>query len=232
MIFFTGDIHGGVYDLENRIKIYGVPKGGSIVVLGDVGVNFYLNKTDRKKKEYLAALPYTFFFIHGNHEVRPQNVEGYVLHPGNPGCAGTYIDPQYPNQVFLQDGVHYLEDKKVLVAAGAYSVDKYHRIATGGRWFEDEQMPREIQQWMLEFTNGDHYDLVLTHTCPYLARPLEKGLGFIDQATVDPSMEVFLERLRQQITFDRWLCGHWHIDEDRVDETRTKIEFLYHNLKS
>lgn len=227
-MFITGDIHGRVQDLAHRLMFreVPVPDGSNIVVLGDVGINYYLNKSEIKKKEYLSQLPYTFYFIHGNHEARPANVAGYIFHEGGPGRAGTYIDPQYPNQIFLQDGVHYLEDKKVLVAAGAYSVDKFYRLQTGNKWFEDEQMPYDVREWMLASTNGDHFDMVFAHTCPYLARPLEEGLSFIDQSTVDDSMEIFLQRLVQNITFDRYLCGHWHYDGVRYIK-EGKIEFLY-----
>lgn len=213
-------------DLKARLAQANVPEESTVVVLGDVGLNYWLNGHDEKNKKILDKLPYTFLFIHGNHEARPYEVEGYVRVEGAPGYADVYLQPDHANQIYLQDGIHMIDDKKVLVAAGAYSVDKFYRLATGKKWWESEQMPRERREWMLTSTNGDHFDVVLAHTCPYLARPLEEGLSFIDQSKVDASMEVFLQRLVQNITFDRFLCGHWHYDGVRYIR-EGKIEFLY-----
>ena len=228
--WITGDMHGDVIDLKWRIEKAKVPENSTILVAGDVGLNYWLNKTDSKKKKTLTEFPYTFLFVHGNHEARPHTVPGYVYTPGECGAGGgNFRQEKYPNLLFLEDGVHNIGGKSVLVMGGAYSIDKIHRLATGNNWWKDEQMSPEWRESLDIVTYGMHYDIVVSHTCPYMARPLERGLAFVDNATVDNTMEVFLEKIRQQITYDKWYAGHWHIDEIRKDSWG-EVHFLYHDM--
>ena len=42
------------------------------------------------------------------------------------------------------DGEIYdIDDKKVMVIGGAYSVDKWYRLKMNYKWFEDEQISEE-----------------------------------------------------------------------------------------
>ena len=51
-----------------------------------------------------------------------------------------YYEEDYPNLLFAKDGEIYNFNKhKVLVIGGAYSVDKYFRLARGYNWYESEQ---------------------------------------------------------------------------------------------
>lgn len=47
------------------------------MILGDAGLNFFLDERDTEKKERLARQDVTLFCVHGNHEERPENVPGY-----------------------------------------------------------------------------------------------------------------------------------------------------------
>ena len=129
----------------------------------------------------------------------------------------------------MDDGIFAIGNKKVLVLGGAYSVDKAHRLVRGNGWWESEQMPEARRKFFLEKLQNESFDVVISHTCPYMARPLEKGLSFIDNATVDSSMEVFLEHIRQQISYKQWYAGHWHIDEKRKD-IGGEVHFLYYDV--
>ena len=56
-----------------------------MIVLGDAGINYYANEQDIYLKNSLLQYPMTFFCIHGNHEERPENIEGYktkIFHAG------------------------------------------------------------------------------------------------------------------------------------------------------
>ena len=48
-----------------------------MIILGDAGINYSGGIRDMRKKEFLESLPITVFAIHGNHEQRPQTIEGY-----------------------------------------------------------------------------------------------------------------------------------------------------------
>lgn len=228
--YIIGDIHGDVQGLKMAIDAAKVPENSTIILLGDVALNYYGDGSDVKRKKFLAKLPYLFLCVHGNHEMRPWEAEGYssLREPKFP-YGNMFWEEKRPTIIFLDDGIHHIEDKKVLVLGGAYSVDKFHRLARGSKWWESEQMSQSRRDAFLEQVKDQHFDVVLSHTCPYMARPLEKGLSFIDQATVDNTMEVFLERMRGQITYDKWYAGHWHIDEVRKDEGG-EVHFLFKHI--
>lgn len=230
-LYCTGDWHANVDDYLSRIEKAQVPKGSIILTLGDQGLNYWLNSSDSKRKQKVSETPYIHLFIRGNHEARPEEVEGYQLSMVKYEDTNllAYTQPEYPNLHFLADGEHLILGNKVLVLGGAYSVDKHYRLASGNKWWESEQMTKEEREHFLKLTSGKHYDFVLTHTCPYLARPLDKGLSFVDQSKVDSTMEVFLERIRQQTTHDKWMAGHWHIDEIRTNDDGT-VFFLFRSI--
>ena len=65
MVYFTGDIHGDyspLVDFYNRIH---PTMNDVIILLGDVGLNFYGGRLDKQMKIVLNDLDTTFFCIHG-----------------------------------------------------------------------------------------------------------------------------------------------------------------------
>ena len=68
----TGDTHGQV--LERLSHIGYPPDETALIILGDMGLNFYLNKTDRKNKRNVNATGFRIYAVRGNHEERPENL--------------------------------------------------------------------------------------------------------------------------------------------------------------
>ena len=82
---------------------------------------------------------------------------------------------------------------------------------------------------ILEKIKGKHFDIVLTHTCPYKYEPTETFLNDIDQTKVDKTMEHFLDKVEESISYNKWYCGHYHI-EKKID----KLQFMFgkiHEIK-
>lgn len=213
----TGDCHGNFDKIKRFHTLHPETAGAFIILLGDVGINYFGDRRDKKRRIELSNLPYTFLMIHGNHEMRPGTVPSYEysLWEGNP-C---WVHPEHTNQVFLDDGEATIAGLKVLIAGGAYSVDKHYRLSMGMNWFADEQMPDETRDKILELSVGSEYDLVLSHTCPFYDRPTDLFLPFIDQSSVDTLMEEFLQVVKDNLRgFGTWYCGHYHADrkQDRV----------------
>ena len=48
-----------------------------MIILGDAGFNYWLDKTDRKLKYNLSKLPMSFLIIHGNHGERTSEIDTY-----------------------------------------------------------------------------------------------------------------------------------------------------------
>lgn len=129
-VYLTGDTHGDFDRIEEFCEEFDTSLEDVMVILGDAGINFWLDREDERLKERLSQLPITLFCVHGNHEERPEEVPGYEEQIWYDGVV--LYQPEYPNLLFAQDGeVYDFNGKKAIVIGGAYSVDKYDRLASG-----------------------------------------------------------------------------------------------------
>ena len=196
-----------------------------LIILGDVGINYYLNEQDKQLKEYLNELNIKLFCIQGNHEERPKNISTYKEVKMFGGKV--FIEEDYPNLIFAKNGALYdIDNKKVLVIGGAYSVDKEFRLAYGYKWFKDEQLTEIEKEAILNKYKGEHVDIILSHTCPLKYEPTEVFMKGIEQSKVDKSMEIFLDKVEEAIDYNKWYCGHYHT-EKKID----KLEFMFGRIK-
>lgn len=223
----TGDTHGDFDRIEEYCEEYDTTPDDVVVILGDAGVNYFLDERDVEKKERLARLPITLFCVHGNHEERPENLPGYEELTWHSGVV--LYEPDYPNILFAQDGeVYDFGGKKAIVIGGAYSVDKYYRIAGGLPWFPSEQ-PDEAVKARVEAkleSLGWQVDYVFSHTVPLTYMPRHAFLPTIDQGTVDNSTEEWLDQIERRLDYDTWYAGHFHITEQMG-----RIQLLYEDYE-
>ena len=222
----TGDTHGMVETrISNIIHNLETPECGldrnevAVIILGDAGLNFYLNKTDEKKKKILANYGIKIYCVRGNHEERPENL-GYKLFYDDNVQGEVYLDPiNNLIRYFKDGGIYTLNNHRVLTIGGAYSVDKWYRLeraAAAGQsfsgWFKDEQLSEVERAEVTAAAKGQQFDFVFTHTCPLSWEPTDLFLGCIDQSTVDKSMEIWLDELKELIDWKVWCFGHFHAD--------------------
>ena len=214
MTILTGDTHGEFDRIEELCEEYELTQDDVIVILGDAGLNYFLDERDEEKKERLVQLSVTLLCVHGNHEERPENLPGYEEMIWHGGLV--LYEPDYPNILFAQDGeVYQFGAKKALVIGGAYSVDKYYRIANGLPWFDSEQ-PDDVIKNRVEAKLKEldwRVDYIFSHTVPYSYMPRHALLPTIDQSTVDNSTEKWLDWIEKRLTYGTWYAGHFHITE-------------------
>lgn len=230
----TGDTHGKILERINHInqEQYS-PKETALIILGDAGFNFYLNKTDWKLKRNTNNTGYTIYCVRGNHEERPENLNIPLVYDKEVNGL-VYCEEEFPNIKYFVDGGSYnIKGYSVLTIGGAYSVDKWHRIGdkdsktTWTGWFKDEQLTYNERQKITKQVKNKSYDFVLTHTCPYSWRPTDLFLSFVDATTIGPTMELWLEELKNKINYNIWLFGHFHAD--RIE--RPKCEIFHKNIE-
>ena len=237
MIYVTGDKHGHFEPIEYLCDRFGTTKDDVMIVLGDLGVNYYGGRRDKSRKKYLASMPITIMAVRGNHERRP-STEWETRRIENDSVRGTFVvEPGYDSILYAKDGEMYELNtnegwKRAFVIGGAYSVDKYHRLAeyeagnSNMLWFEDEQLsPEEMDAVAKNLASYDGVDYILTHTCPLSMEPKDMFLSYVDQSTVDTSTEEFLDRIKdmleeKNVTYKTWFCGHWHTDRVAPDNFR------------
>lgn len=227
MIYITGDKHGDFKDVFIFCYNNQTTKDDILIILGDAGINYYADERDYRLKNHLLQIPITLFCIHGNHEERPENISTYKTKRFHQGIV--YYEEDYPNILFAKDGeVYNFNNQKVLVIGGAYSVDKWVRLARGYKWYASEQPSEETKIKVKEVLKGLNHqvDIVLSHTCPYKYIPREMFLLGVDQSSVDNQTEHFLDTIEDNTHYRSWYCGHYHADKS-ID----KIKFMFHDIR-
>lgn len=217
-VYFLGDIHGRVpQSIKNLQKTAEANNEHyAVVLLGDVGANYYGDERDNVLKNDLAKRKnLTFYCLRGNHERRPENC-GCKLAADEPTEQMIYLDSEFPNIKYLIDGKDYnFNGYAVLAIGGAYSVDKFYRLSRGWHWFKDEQLTTKKMEAIYEKWHDDYVDVIISHTCPFEWQPTDLFLPEINQSTVDNTMEKWLSTLEKEIGYQSWLFGHFH-DNRRI----------------
>lgn len=224
MIYITGDTHGRFDRILKFCEENETTKDDILIILGDAGINYWEDSRDKRLKKKLAQFPITILCIYGNHEQRPENIVSYKYEEWQGGLV--LCETDYPNIKFAVDSeVYQLNGKEYIAIGGAYSVDKFYRLARGYKWFEDEQPCEDIKEaveFQLESQDNQIYG-VLSHTCPLKYEPVEVFLPMIDQSTVDKSTEEWLDDVEDKLCYEKWYCGHYHTDKS-IDKMRFMFE--------
>ena len=225
MVYITGDIHGDPMRIYVFAKKHKLTKNDMVIILGDVGANYYGDERDERTKENLSKVRVPILCIHGNHEMRPWEADGYTLVKWNGGKV--WVQEKYPQLLFAKDGeIYTIDGKRYIAIGGAYSVDSYWRIKHHAGWWESEQPTEEIKKFVETQFRENEIDIILSHTCPRKYEPIEAFLPFIDQSTVDTSTEDWLDSIEEKVNYQAWYCGHWHIEKD-ID----RMHFLFKSWK-
>ena len=246
----TGDTHGGVAtisrvgNIDRNMRC--IPAETAIIILGDAGLNYFLNNTDKKYKKLLNSQGYHIYCVRGNHEERPENIPGMILIEDENVDNAVWMQEEFPNIRYFVDGNEYvIGGHSALVLGGAYSIDKWYRLARAGYspteaetanpkkcgWFKDEQLTLQEMSDIWDKICGKRYDFIFTHTCPLSWEPTDLFLNGIDQTTVDKSMELWLDKVRQAVDWRIWLFGHYHAD--RIERPHVEQMYMdYENIET
>ena len=223
----TGDKHA---QLEGVLSLLRDNEDDSlaIIILGDAGFNFYLDKKEHSLKTTFNSTHNYVYCVRGNHEERPENLPDHKLIYDENVKGEVWCDEKrWPYIRYFQDGgIYEIDGRSVLVLGGAYSVDKYYRLACHYQWFKDEQLSQNEMKNISDNVRGKSFDIVLSHTCPYSWEPRDLFLSSVDQSTVDDSMELWMDKLKDEIKYNLWLFGHFH--GDRL--TRPHVEMMFHDV--
>lgn len=234
--YVTGDKHG---KFDIYLELHQDPNA-AVIILGDAGFNFYLNKTDTKLKTRISnESKCTWYVVRGNHEARPQDVPGMELIYDEVVDGMVYIENDSPRIRYFEDwGIYKFGSYRAAVIGGAYSIDKWYRLVNAGitqkidpgyvdpritGWFPNEQLSSDEKNLVNDMLLGQKVDFVLTHTCPISWEPTDLFLPMLDQSTVDKSTEIWLDELKSTFDWNIWLFGHYH--RDRLE--RPHVEMYY-----
>jgi len=239
-----GDTHGDFTWMTNGCLTDYKPNETAIIILGDAGFNFWLDKKDDRLKKEVNNKGYRFYCVQGNHESRATNITGMQFIYDDDVKGWLYLQPAYPNIRYLKMYGDYCFGKYfTAILGGAYSVDKWWRLQRAGvkdtkdpkywnpkatGWFPDEQMTKQEMKDAEEALSGIPYDFVMSHTCPISWQPTDLFLSAVNQSEVDSSMELWMDEFKDKIKYVAWLFGHYH--DDRLE--RPHVEMYYKDIES
>lgn len=246
--YVTGDTHGGmatvtrVSNIQRNMPEKYKPEETGIIILGDAGLNFYLNGTDKKYKKMLNSMGFYIYCVRGNHEQRPELIPSMIMVEDTEVDNTVYMEEDFPHIRYLMDGKAYqFGDYAALVIGGAYSIDKEWRLLRSGYtlaeadtanpkvcgWFKAEQLSYHERKTIEEEVRGKTFDFVFTHTTALSWEPTDLFLGGIDQSKVDKTMEIWLDHLKDSFTWGVWCFGHYHADRAE----RPCVEQFYYDYE-
>ena len=227
-IYVIGDIHGGWQPIRDFVQrapyLFRQKDAGDeniLICLGDFGGNYFCNHRDEEFKKKLCNRPITYFVIRGNHEERASNCaakrpEDWTEEEFFGGKV--LVEKAFSQIKYAMDypSLYDIEGHKTLVIPGAYSVDKMYRLMNGYNWFPQEQLNNEEMNCGLELLDYHDWqvDIVLSHTCPIYFEPTDLFLSFIDQSSVDKTMERYLGQIEYTLDYKLWMWGHYHAFRD------------------
>lgn len=107
-IYLTGDTHGDFTDLITKSIRYRITERDLLIILGDVGINYFGDYRDQKQKDLLCMIPATILCIRGNHELRPTSPVIANLYRRTEWMGDfAYVEDAYPRFIMAEDGARY-----------------------------------------------------------------------------------------------------------------------------
>mgnify|MGYP001021568543 CR=1 FL=1 len=215
--YITGDTHGNFNRIEEFCSENDTTKEDVMIILGDAGINYWLDNTDRQLKNDLSSLDITLFCVHGNHEARPWEAGDYEEVMWNDGLV--YMEEAYPNILFAKDGEIYdFNGKSVMPIGGAGTVNKDYRISQGLQRFASEQPDDTIKEFVEQQLEkfGWKMDIILSHTVPIKAEPTWAFKPRKEPITVDKGTEEWLQTIYDRLDFTEWYAGHYHVETESM----------------
>ena len=220
--FITGDTHGELDRVYNWIDRMNFNNSDiNVIIAGDAGICWRKDKKDLKQTINFHEDNYNFhiWFIDGNHE----NFD--VLKSFEPDEYGIVNLSLHIHYLPRGTGLYLATDngvKSVIFCGGADSLDKIYRIPHLSWWADEAITEEDINKCLEHKKDIKKVDYIITHCCPYSVfiknRTYLITLLDIDQAKVDHTSELMLDKLAMNIDCDKWFFGHYHVDKQLDDK--------------
>lgn len=225
---FIGDTHG-LYTFQQVIIKKGL-ENCNVIQVGDLGLGF-----SDIGRDILDLLNLDDFLL-------DRNIQLYAIR-GNHDCPifwdkskGLNL-PKFQNINLVQDfEILRLEDKNILFAGGAISIDRIPRKHDKPypTWWKDEEFKykRLLLEKNLKYANGP-IDIVVTHNAPSFCHPTDDDVEIVNyyhtlEAQMGNNLKEELRLERAEITefYDdltkhygkkpsHWFYGHFHAHKNK-----------------
>ncbi|MCK9541125.1 MAG: metallophosphoesterase [Novosphingobium sp.] len=216
-LWVTGDIHGSmeISKISNWNKKYKPNTKDCLIVCGDFGLIFNNKMTNEEKYwlNWLSDKKFTTIFLDGNHD----NLNKILEYPSdivdNETLFGKFrkindkVLYSHRGNIFLYDNM------SCLTIGGAKSIDKCMRKENID-WWSTELLSLKDEEYIFEkIKKQNKVKYVFTHASPEsVLSYVTHDFGLYDKF-YDPTTKV-LQNVRERLYYDKWFCGHYHIDKD------------------
>jgi predicted phosphohydrolase len=187
-----------------------------VIITGDFGLiwDSEPSQTELYWIKWLNDKPWTTLFVDGNHEnhKRLNQLPVERKFGGKVGIVGRDIFHLKRGEVYEVGG------KKIFTFGGADSVDKVWRI-TDVSWWKEEIPTYAEMDYALENLgkHGKKVDFIIAHTAPQEMVQIllaNMHIANISQDYAKDPTQSFLNELRKTVEFEKYYCGHFHVDCD------------------
>lgn len=239
-IFITGDTHIPIDILKLNTTHFPIQEELTnedyVIISGDFGLVWNYKETERfvpacpedtcwTKEElywykWLNNKNFTTLWVDGNHE-NFDRLKKYPIENWHGGKVQKISD----RIIHLMRGeVYQIGDIKLFTFGGARSTDRGDATGTSTydehKWWWKDELPS-----MSEMDNarenlakhGNKVDLVITHALP------NKALAFMGYYEFD-RLTSFLDNISNDIEFQKWFSGHYHINRHIMDSYITQYD--------
>ena len=224
MILIIGDTHGTRDNFDNVALSYpNLTKDDCVIVTGDFGfvwgVNEYHIKDDDKWLDFLEEKPWTTLFVDGNHE-NHMRLREYPIKEWN----GGKVHEIRKSVLHLMRGeVFEIEGKTFFCFGGARSTDQLYRIPYRSWWPQEIPSKEEYDNAIsnLELINY-HPNYIITHAMPDIYLRELQGSHYEED-----KVAYMLNDFLLQCIYDKWYCGHYHLDVKMRDNFQICYKQIY-----
>jgi predicted phosphohydrolase len=204
LIYITGDKHGDISYFKSK-KMKAVKKDDFVIITGDFGFFWDNSRKEKENLEYLQTLPYNILFVDGTHE-NFDLLESYPV----VDYFGAKARKIAHNIYHLMRGQVYIIEKKGIFTFGGGVSRDFQKLLDMNMWFQREMPTKEEFEEGVKNLSlyGSKIDYIITHEPPAQIK------GTINPEFVQNNVNLYLDQIAHQITFDKWFFGSVHIDDE------------------
>ena len=225
MILITGDIHGS-HDISklgdnNKVLFRNMTKSDYMIICGDFGLVWDNGEEDMRWRKWLNQRNYTTLFVDGNHE----NFDLLNSYPVQQWYGGK-VHRISDSIIHLMRGqVFEINGKSFFTMGGAESHDKADRILGKSYWSEELPSESEYTEALRNLRDHDYkVDYIITHcaTTAFQKEIIDQkgGAGYKSNTLLK-----FFDELNMMMNYQKWFCGHYHIDLTSKCNSRIRVLF-------
>ena len=222
-IFITGDTHGSLelkrLSNKNFPLAKTLTKEDVVIICGDAGFMWNSSNETKYWDDWAEDRPFTIISVFGNHS----NYDALRAIPITE-WQGAKVHAVRPHVMYIENGeIFTLNNKTFFCMGGARSIDKAYRIEGKSWWPEEIASYQEMEHGInnLEKYNFN-VDYILAHCAPNhivdILYPYENQ---------HDTMTSYLEHVCQRTIFNKFFCGHYHVDRSYDDQ---KYNIIYNDI--